>query len=136
MGWIRKKLRSLWVFQQKLDISLIFSIFQFLLGLAFDYRVAVLFTLFQFWKISCIFFLHFLAELKCYACQGPCKNGEQGTLTTCTHGEKSCMYGRIKGICSKNIVIQKRKGRIACSFLGNVSLGASSTMSLYMFNYA
>ena len=39
----------------------------------------------------------FLDALQCYECEGgPCKNGDQGTLKTCDHGEKSCLYGKVK----------------------------------------
>jgi len=37
------------------------------------------------------------AALQCYECEGgPCKNGDTGTLKTCDHGEKSCLYGKVK----------------------------------------
>ena len=39
----------------------------------------------------------FAAALQCYECEGgPCKNGDTGTLKTCDHGEKSCLYGKVK----------------------------------------
>ena len=43
--------------------------------------------------------------LQCYVCgsthahgHGRCDNGDVGTLQTCDHGEKSCVYGKVKGI--------------------------------------
>jgi len=47
--------------------------------------------------------------LKCYTCDGACKNGDPGQLTTCDHGEKSCLYGKVSfgtGNNKTNMVIK------------------------------
>ena len=36
--------------------------------------------------------------IKCRTCAGPdCENGENAELKDCTHGEGSCLYGKVQG---------------------------------------
>ena len=68
-------------------------------------RNSFILSLLLFKFLKWIFKNIFSAALQCYVCgsthahgHGRCDDGEVGTLQTCDHGEKSCVYGKVKGI--------------------------------------
>ena len=68
-------------------------------------RNSITYIIIFIYFLNWIFKNIFSAALQCYVCgsthahgHGRCDDGEVGTLQTCDHGEKSCVYGKVKGI--------------------------------------